>query len=113
VLNISSGHRAMAGQAPYRAAKAGMDHFSRALALDEAHRLGGARVASLALGVIDTAMQVQLRGADPTGFPDHAAFIGLTQNGQLTSATEAAARAGLSGPVGDFGTNPVVDVREA
>ncbi|WP_079366206.1 SDR family NAD(P)-dependent oxidoreductase, partial [Hydrogenophaga sp. H7] len=36
VLNISSGlgRRAMAAQAPYCAAKAGMDHFSRCVALD-------------------------------------------------------------------------------
>ena len=38
VLNISSGlgRRAMAGQATYCAAKAGMDHFTRAVALDQA-----------------------------------------------------------------------------
>ena len=44
VLNISSGlgRRAMAGQASYCAVKAGLDHFTRALALDEAQRPGGA-----------------------------------------------------------------------
>ena len=38
VLNISSGlgRRAMASQAAYCAAKAGMDHFTRCVALDEA-----------------------------------------------------------------------------
>ena len=73
VLNISSGlgRRAMAGQAAYCAAKAGMDHFSRALALDEAERANGAAVVSLAPGVVDTDMQVQLRAGDPAGFPDH------------------------------------------
>lgn len=114
VLNISSGlgRRAMAGSAPYCAAKAGMDHFTRALALDEAHRGHGAKVVSLAPGVIDTEMQTQLRGADPAGFPDKAMFEGLRSSGQLLSPVDAAARviAYLRRP--DFGSNPVGDVRE-
>ena len=71
VLNISSGlgRRAMASQAAYCAAKAGMDHFTRCVALDEAIKPHGAKVCSLAPGVIDTDMQVQLRGADPAAFP--------------------------------------------
>jgi len=118
VLNISSGlgRRAMAGSAPYCAAKAGMDHFSRAAALDEAHRAathgGGAKIVSLAPGVIDTDMQTQLRGSDPAGFPDKGNFVGLHQSGQLTSPHDAAARvlSYLRRP--DFGSNPVADVRD-
>ena len=51
VLNISSGlgRRAMAAQAGYCAAKAGMDHFTRCVALDEALKPNGAKVCSLAL----------------------------------------------------------------
>jgi benzil reductase ((S)-benzoin forming) len=115
VLNISSGlgRRAMAGQASYCAAKAGMDHFSRALALDEANRPNGAAVVSLAPGVIDTDMQTHLRAGDPAGFPEQANFIGLKNNGQLTSPADAAARvlAWLARP--DFGAGPIADVREA
>ena len=59
----------MASQAAYCAAKAGMDHFTRCVALDEAIKPHGAKVCSLAPGVIDTDMQVQLRGADPAAFP--------------------------------------------
>jgi NAD(P)-dependent dehydrogenase (short-subunit alcohol dehydrogenase family) len=115
VLNISSGlgRRAMAGSAPYCAVKAGMDHLSRALALDEAHRGGGAKVVSLAPGVIDTDMQVQLRSADAAGFPDRGNFVKLQTTGQLSSPHEAAARilSYLQRP--DFGANPVADVRDA
>ena len=115
ILNISSGlgRRAMAGTAPYCAAKAGMDHYSRAVALDEAGRKHGARIVSLAPGVIDTDMQVHLRAADPQGFPDRATFVGLKKGGQLTSSADAAARviAYLNRP--DFGANPVADVRDA
>lgn len=114
VLNISSGlgRRAMASQAAYCAAKAGMDHFTRCVALEEAQRPNGAKVCSLAPGVIDTDMQVQLRAADPANFPDRANFVGLKDKGQLSSPEDAAARvlAYLARP--DFGANPVADVRD-
>jgi NAD(P)-dependent dehydrogenase (short-subunit alcohol dehydrogenase family) len=114
VLNISSGlgRRAMASQAPYCAAKAGMDHFTRCVALEEAERPNGAKVCSLAPGVIDTDMQVQLRGADAGRFPDRESFVGLKEKGVLTSPAEAAARvlAYLARP--DYGANPVADVRD-
>ncbi len=115
VLNISSGlgRRAMAGQASYCAAKAGMDHFTRALALDEATRPNGARVVSLAPGVIDTDMQVHLRAGDPAGFPEQANFIGLKGKGQLTPPGDAAARVLAYLNRADFGTNAVADVRDA
>jgi len=114
VLNISSGlgRRAMAGQAPYCATKAGMDHLSRALALDEARHPNGAKVVSLAPGVIDTDMQVALRSGDPAGFPEQANFIALKEKGQLTSPDDAAARVLAYLNRADFGVNPVADVRE-
>lgn len=115
VLNISSGlgRRAMAGTATYCAAKAGLDHFSRAVALDEANRSNGARIVSLAPGVIDTDMQAQLRQADPRGFPDSARFIDLQRNSELVPPGQAAARviAWLRRP--DFGETVVADVRDA
>jgi len=114
VLNISSGlgRRAMAAQAPYCAAKAGMDHFTRCCALEEAANPHGARLVSLAPGVIDTDMQVQLRAGDPGAFPDLQRFVELQRQGQLTPPDTAAARvlAWLDRP--DFGDQPVADVRD-
>ena len=115
VLNISSGlgRRAMAASAAYCAAKAGMDHYTRCVALEEAQQPDGARVCSLAPGVIDTDMQVQLRGADADAFRDVGTFINLKSQGQLASPQDAAARvlAYLARP--DFGSQPVADVRDA
>lgn len=114
ILNISSGlgRRAMASQAAYCAAKAGMDHFSRCVALEEADHANGAKICSLAPGVIDTDMQVQLRGADSSKFPDVANFIGLKDQGALAAPQDAAAKvlAYLARP--DFGANPVADIRD-
>jgi benzil reductase ((S)-benzoin forming) len=113
ILNISSGlgRRAMASSAAYCAAKAGMDHFTRSMALDEAHQPNGARVCSLAPGVIDTDMQVQLRQADATQFPDQRSFESLHTQGQLTSPHDAAARLLAYLERADFGEQPVADVR--
>lgn len=114
VLNISSGlgRRAMAAQAAYCAAKAGMDHFSRCVALEEATRPNGARICSLAPGVIDTDMQVQLRGAEASAFPDIGNFIGLKDKGLLSTPDDAAARVLGWLAREDFGANPVADVRD-
>lgn len=115
LLNISSGlsQRAMAASAAYCAAKAGMDHFTRCVALEQAALPNGARVCSLAPGVIDTDMQVQLRGADTQQFPDRGNFVNLKAQGLLTSPEVAAQRvlAYLARP--DFGAQAVADVRNA
>lgn len=115
VLNISSGlgRRAMASQAAYCTAKAGMDQFTRCVALEEAMRPHGARLCSLAPGVIETGMQVQLRGASDQQFPDRANFQSLKDQGMLQTPEGAAQRvlAWLDRP--DFGANPVADVRDA
>ena len=114
VLNISSGlgRRAMASQSVYCTAKAGMDQFTRCLALEEALHPRGAKVCSLAPGVIDTDMQVQLRSGDDAQFPDRQGFVALKENGMLTSPADAAARvlAYLARP--DFGSQAIADVRD-
>ena len=114
VLNISSGlgRRAMASQAGYCAVKAGMDHFTRCVALEELLKANGAKLCSLAPGVIDTGMQEQLRAAHGNLFPDQSTFINLHTSGSLSSPEEAASR--ILGILmrADFGLNPVADVRD-
>ena len=114
VLNISSGlgRRPMASQAAYCAAKAGMDHFSRCVALEETLKTSGAKISSLAPGVIDTEMQLHLRSADPQAFPDRESFERLKTSGQLTSPDEAARRVLACLARLDFGSQPVADVRD-
>src|SRR4030095_2803933 len=113
VLNISSGlgRNAMASQAPYCAAKAGMDHFTRCVALEEADRPNGAKVCSLAPGVIDTDMQVELRNADASQFPDKGRFNGLKDKGALASPAQAAATVLAFLARADFGRHPVAAAR--
>ena len=112
VLLVSSGlgRRGMAGSASYCAAKAGLDNLARALMLEEAARRNGARIVSLAPGVIDTDMQVQLRTADPALFPERKVFVGLHEGGQLDSPAKAAAKVLAYLARADFGAEPVASV---
>ena len=114
VLNISSGlgRRPMASQAAYCAAKAGLDHFSRCVALEEAQSPHGVRIVSLAPGVIDTDMQTQLRAADAAQFPDRQRFLDLQAQGQLSSSIDAAQRVLRYLQQADFGQTVVDDVRD-
>ena len=115
VVLVSSGlgRRAMAGSGSYCAAKAGLDHLARAVALEEAAKPHGARIVSLAPGVIDTDMQVQLRASDPALFPDRVRFVEMKETGQLDSPPVAAAKMLRYLGRADFGTQPVGDVRDA
>jgi NAD(P)-dependent dehydrogenase (short-subunit alcohol dehydrogenase family) len=114
VLNISSGlgRRPMASQAAYCAAKAGLDHFTRCVALEEGLKPHGAKLCSLAPGVIDTDMQQQLRNADPADFPDLQRFTDLKTNDLLASPDAAAAQVLAWLQSADFGLLPVADVRQ-
>ena len=115
VLNISSGagKKPLAGAAAYCAAKAGLDHFSRVVALDESNGTNAAMIVSLAPGVIDTDMQTGLRESDPRLFPSQPMFATMKAQGQLTAAGDAATKVLAFLERRDFGTNPVADVREA
>lgn len=113
VMNISSGlgRRAMAGSAAYCAAKAGMDHLSRALALEQATLANPARVVSMAPGVIDTDMQNELRSMDPALFPDRQRFVDLKEGGQLLSPQACAAQLLARLERADFGSEAITDLR--
>ena len=115
VLNISSGagRKPLAGAAAYCAVKAGLDHFSRVVALDEANGPNAAMIVSLAPGVIDTDMQTDLRESDPRLFPSQPMFAAMKAQGQLMSAGDAATKVLAFLDRQDFGADPVADVREA
>ncbi len=114
ILNVSSGlgHRAMASQAGYCASKAGMDQFTRCLAIEESFKDNGAKVCSLSPGIIDTDMQVQLRSASNADFPDHGYFVGHQQKGTLVSAKQTAASVLHFLSLPQFGDAPVADIRD-
>ena len=114
VLNISSGaaHNAYHGWSVYCATKAGLDQYTRCVALEQQGLANAARIVSLAPGVIDTAMQEVLRGVPAEDFREQARFVGLKESGALAAPAETASRilAYLQRP--DFGQQPVADLRD-
>jgi benzil reductase ((S)-benzoin forming) len=111
VAHVSSG----AGRAPYSgwstycATKAALDMHARAVALDA---LPGLAIASIAPGVIDTAMQAEIRATTQRDFPAIERFMALQREGALAAPGEAGAR--LVDYVMDprFGAVQVADLRD-
>ena len=92
VINISSGAatRVISGWSLYSASKAGLDHFGRCLAAEQADAAHPVDVVNLSPGVIDTGMQARIRDASPDQFPDHARFVDLHARHALASPAAVA-----------------------
>lgn len=92
VLNISSGagKHGIFGWSAYCAAKAGVDRFTEAVGLEQAQREFPVEVVSMAPGIIDTAMQAEIRDSKEEDFIDLERFVGFKNNGNLSSPEEVA-----------------------
>lgn len=92
IVNITSGlaRRAMTGVASYSAAKAGLEMFTAAIALEQSRRSGdehGAappvEVYAVSPGTVATDMQSALRASSESEFPDRSRFVSLYERGEL------------------------------
>lgn len=112
VAHVSSG----AGRAPYAgwstycATKAALDMHARAIALDGVANLA---IASIAPGVIDTAMQGEIRATREEDFPARERFLALKRDGGLADPGAAGARLAAYVLGARFGSVPLVDLRDA
>ena len=113
VANISSGaaQSAYPGWSVYCASKAGLDHFTRCVASEQAVTQAPLRIASIAPGIIDTDMQAQLRAVGENDFPARQRFVELHAGGLLTSPEIVAAQLLSYLASTTFGNPPVVDLR--
>jgi benzil reductase ((S)-benzoin forming) len=94
ILNISSGaaQRAVDGWGAYSASKAALDALSRAIEKEQSLRGTGVRVHSISPGVVNTAMQEQIRGAGFRQFSEVEKFVAFHADDQLADPTEVARR---------------------
>lgn len=115
IINISSGaaRKAYSGWGIYCTTKAAIDHFSRCLHAEQQTQTFPIRVTSLAPGVIDTDMQVEIRASNAQDFPHIDRFIDLKERGNLLSPHESATMIinYLNSPLMS-GNNPIADVRD-
>ena len=97
--------------ATYCAVKAGLDHFTRTLAEEQQGQRWPLKAVSLAPGIIDTGMQVQLRGSDAERFAAQPVFEDFHRSGALDTPAQAAGRLAAWLHRDDFGREPVADIR--
>ncbi|WUR16008.1 SDR family oxidoreductase [[Empedobacter] haloabium] len=111
IAHVSSGagRNPYAGWSAYCATKAALDMHAQAVAQD---RIAGLRIASVAPGVIDTAMQAHIRGVEQRDFPALARFVALQREGGLAGADETGARLVDYLLRAGFGDVPVSDLRD-
>src|SRR5690606_23452117 len=111
ILHVSSGaaRKAYAGWSVYGATKAALDQHARGVAADA---LPGVRICSLAPGVLDTAMQAEVRASSEDRFPARERFVALARDGQLVPPQDAAGRLVAHLLSEDFGREAVADLRE-
>lgn len=111
VLNISSGagRNPTAGWGVYCATKAALDMYTRVAKQEQGAQ--GAKLVSLAPGVVDTDMQATIRSSDPHAFPALSRFQDLHATGKLATPAGVAARIAAYLERDDFGTTEVDDIR--
>lgn len=92
IVNISSGaaRKAIDGWACYSASKSAINMLSEAAALEAALDHTGIRIFSVAPGVVDTAMQADIRSADEKAFSSLSKFVSLKENEKLSSPKHTA-----------------------
>ncbi len=94
VVNISSGaaSSAYAGWSTYCAGKAGLDHFTRCVGLEQERESHPTMVIAIAPGVVDTDMQAEIRASTEDDFPMLQKFAAAKASGSLPGADETAGR---------------------
>ena len=112
LVMLSSGAASLvgAGWSSYGAGKAAIDQWVRDVGAEQDLR-GGARVVSVAPGVVETSMQEDIRQTREDDFPKRQKFIDMYQSGQLSDADEVAPRLWAVLDKG-FDNGAVLDLRD-
>jgi len=89
MLSSGAASTAYAGWSSYNAGKAAVEHWVRTVGLEQSAATG-CRVIAVAPGVVDTAMQGEIRAVDEEAFPAVERFRDLKESGSLISPEQAA-----------------------
>ena len=86
IVSSVAGYRGLPAAGAYCASKSALDMLSMVIQLENP----SFKVFSVAPGIVDTAMQEQIRGATKKLFPDLQRFVDYKNNGDLTSVDQVA-----------------------
>ena len=113
LLFIGSGAstRVYEGWSGYCAGKAAVDHWTRTAGAEQARRGDRCRVLCVAPGIVETAMQTEIRATAPRDFPALERFLELHREGALRDPA-AVARELWALLERDLANGAVVDLRE-
>lgn len=115
IINISSGagRNVYEGWGTYCTTKAGLDHFSRVVALEQENAKYPVDIVSIAPGIIDTGMQETIRGSKEEAFPLLEKFMDYKEKGLLSSTEQTAEKLISFMENVDFKTiDSITDLRE-
>ncbi|NIK55704.1 SDR family NAD(P)-dependent oxidoreductase [Kribbella shirazensis] len=88
MLSSGAAKTAYSGWSSYNAGKAAVEHWVRTVGQEQP--ADGCRIIAVAPGVVDTAMQSEIRATDETDFPSVARFHDLKRTGTLSTPESAA-----------------------
>lgn len=91
MLSSGAATKPYPGWSAYNAGKAAVDHWVRTVGAEASTTERGCRVIAVAPGVVDTAMQGEIRSVDESAFPAVERFRELQRSGGLISPEQAAA----------------------
>jgi NAD(P)-dependent dehydrogenase (short-subunit alcohol dehydrogenase family) len=97
------------GWSGYCAGKAAVDHWTRTVGAEQSERKG-AKVVAIALGVVDTPMQREIRQTVSSAFPSVERFRQLHAEGELRDPGAVARR--VRAVLGGLENGAVVDLRD-
>lgn len=94
IINISSGaaQKAYYGWTNYCTSKAALDMMTRAIAIEQNNAQNGAKIISIAPGVVDTEMQAEIRKTSKVDFIEVERFIHYKKEGILADKESAGAK---------------------
>ncbi|MFD0696087.1 (S)-benzoin forming benzil reductase [Paenibacillus sp. GCM10027628] len=113
IVNISSGagRKPYPGWGAYCTTKAGLDMLTRCIAAEQEGQDHPVEIYSIAPGVVDTAMQQEIRAASETDFPQVGRFIRLKEQGDLQTPEATAEQLIRLLDAGAFAQGEIADLR--
>jgi len=114
ILNISSGAAVNPywGWSSYCTGKAGLDMYTRCVALEQSTQPHPIEIMSVAPGIIDTSMQEFIRNTTDEQFLDRKKFVEFKESGMLVHPHDAGKRIAALLISDEFKNGAIVDLRK-